>query len=119
MGNTEGVLFARTLTSQGESKAQKELDMLDNLTLNDVLVWSALGLVAGLLARHLMPGRAKGGLGQTIALGLVGALVGGFIGVQFNLGHVSGFNLTSIILSVGGAVLVLIIYSLLKGKNLP
>ena len=93
--------------------------MLENLTLHDLLVWAALGLVAGWLARFLMPGRAQGGVLLTIVLGLVGALVGGFIGVQFNLGHVSGFNLASIILSVGGAVLVLFIYSLLKGKNLP
>jgi uncharacterized membrane protein YeaQ/YmgE (transglycosylase-associated protein family) len=82
-----------------------------------ILLWAVLGLIAGALAKFVMPGKAPGGILVTIALGIVGAVVGGFIGTQFGLGDISGFNLHSMLLAVGGGVLVLFIYGLVtKGR---
>lgn len=81
-----------------------------------IVVWIVLGLIAGLVARWLMP-TAPGGLVVTIILGIVGGLVGGFLGVQLGLGNVDGFNLHSLALAIGGAVLLLFLYGLLKSKG--
>ena len=83
-----------------------------------VIAWLVLGLVAGLLAKWLMPGRDPGGLLLTIALGIVGALLGGFIGTQIGFGDISGFDLRSIALAVGGAVLLLVLYRAAKAKGM-
>jgi uncharacterized membrane protein YeaQ/YmgE (transglycosylase-associated protein family) len=80
-----------------------------------ILAWIVLGLVAGLLARFLMPGRAPGGIIITIVLGIAGALVGGFIASRvFGIEDLTGFDLRSIGLAVAGAVLLLVIYGFLK-----
>ena len=80
-----------------------------------ILSWIVLGLVAGLLARLLLPGRGPAGLIVTTLVGIAGALVGGFIGSHFlNFGDISGFDLRSVALAVGGAVLLLVIYGALK-----
>jgi len=80
-----------------------------------ILSWAVLGLVAGLLARLLMPGRSPAGLLITILLGIAGALVGGYLGSHFfGSGDVTGFDLRSLALAVGGAVLLLLIYGLLQ-----
>jgi uncharacterized membrane protein YeaQ/YmgE (transglycosylase-associated protein family) len=75
-----------------------------------ILVWIVLGLVAGILAKFIMPGEQGGGL---ILLGIVGALVGGFLGTSvFGFGEVSGFDLRSIGIAVVGALAVLFLYGL-------
>ncbi len=71
------------------------------------LSWILLGLVVGLLAKWIMPGPDPGGLIITILLGIAGAFVGGFIGSLVGLGSVTGFNLGSLVLATGGAVLLL------------
>jgi uncharacterized membrane protein YeaQ/YmgE (transglycosylase-associated protein family) len=76
------------------------------------LWWALFGLVAGAIAKFLMPGKAPGGIILTILLGIVGAIVGGFIGTQIGFGDVNGFNINSMLLAVGGGVLVLFIYGL-------
>lgn len=81
-----------------------------------VLYWIVLGLVVGLLAKLIMPGKQGLGIIMTIILGIVGAVVGGFIGTLLGLGDITGFNLTSILLATGGAILVLILYGMLKKK---
>jgi uncharacterized membrane protein YeaQ/YmgE (transglycosylase-associated protein family) len=83
-----------------------------------ILTWVLLGLVAGLLAEFLMPGKAKGGIVVTIVLGIVGALLGGFLSSQFLGVDVTGFNLNSILIAVGGAVLVLFIYGWLRRRKI-
>ena len=80
-----------------------------------ILTWIVLGLVAGFLAKLLMPGKGPAGFVLTILLGVVGALVGGYLGSHFlGLEDVTGFDLRSVGLAVGGAVLVLLVYGLLK-----
>jgi uncharacterized membrane protein YeaQ/YmgE (transglycosylase-associated protein family) len=82
-----------------------------------ILLWAVFGLIAGAIAKFLMPGKAPGGIILTIVLGIVGAVVGGFIGTQLGFGDISGFNLKSMLLAVGGGVLVLFIYGLVtKGR---
>lgn len=82
-----------------------------------ILWWAVFGLIAGAIAKYLMPGKAPGGILVTIALGIVGALVGGFIGAQLGFGDLSGFDLRSMLLAVGGGVLVLFVYGLLATRR--
>lgn len=79
------------------------------------LIWIGLGLVAGILAKWIMPGRDPGGIIITIVIGIVGALLGGFISAQLGLGDVTGFDIRSVIIAVLGAVLLLFIYRRIKG----
>ena len=80
------------------------------------LVWLGLGAVAGLLAKLIMPGNDPGGFIVTILLGIVGAVLGGWIGTRLGIGNVSGFNIQSILVATGGAILVLIIYRLVRKR---
>ncbi len=83
-----------------------------------ILAWIVLGLVAGAIAKLLMPGKDPGGWIVTMLLGIVGAVVGGWIGnVLWGSRGVSGFNLSSIGLAVLGAVVLLIIYRLVVGRR--
>ena len=75
-----------------------------------ILSWIILGLIVGVLAKWIMPGRDPGGIFITMILGIAGAMVGGFIGTKLGFGVVTGFNLPSIGLATGGAILLLIIY---------
>jgi uncharacterized membrane protein YeaQ/YmgE (transglycosylase-associated protein family) len=77
-----------------------------------ILLWALFGLIAGAIAKFLMPGRASGGIIMTMILGIIGAVVGGFIGSQLGFGDVTRFDLRSMLLAVGGGVLVLFIYGL-------
>jgi uncharacterized membrane protein YeaQ/YmgE (transglycosylase-associated protein family) len=78
-----------------------------------ILLWVVFGLIAGAVAKFLMPGKAPGGIIVTIALGIVGAVVGGFIGSLVFSEGITGFDLRSMLLAVGGGVLVLFIYGLM------
>jgi uncharacterized membrane protein YeaQ/YmgE (transglycosylase-associated protein family) len=82
-----------------------------------ILMWALFGLIAGVIAKFLMPGKAPGGIILTIVLGVVGAIVGGFIGTQLGFGDISGFDLRSMALAVGGGVLVLFIYGLVSRSH--
>ena len=82
-----------------------------------IVTWIVLGLVAGLLAKFVMPGRDPGGITVTIVLGIAGALVGGWIGTRLGFGNISGFDMRSLAIAVGGAVLLLFLYRLLKGRR--
>ncbi len=76
--------------------------------------WIILGLLAGFLARRLLPGIASGGLLTTLVLGVVGALVGGYLGTLIGFGEVAGLDPVSLLLAVFGAVLVLAGYKLIR-----
>ena len=79
-----------------------------------ILSWVVMGLIVGLLAKFIMPGKDPGGIIITILIGIAGAFVGGFIGSFLGFGTVTGFNVVSILLALGGAVLLLIIYRAVK-----
>lgn len=77
--------------------------------------WIVLGLIAGVLAKWIMPGKDPGGLVVTILIGIAGGFVGGFLGSHFGIGSVDKvFSLPSIGLATGGALLLLFLYRLVK-----
>lgn len=79
-----------------------------------IISWILLGLVAGGLAKWIMPGKDPGGLFMTMLIGIAGALVGGWIGSRIGFGSVTGFNLGSVATAVGGALILLAAYRALK-----
>jgi uncharacterized membrane protein YeaQ/YmgE (transglycosylase-associated protein family) len=79
-----------------------------------VLTWIVMGLIVGVIAKLLMPGKDPGGFIITILLGIAGAFLGGFIGKTLGFGTVTGFNIGSLLLATGGAILLLVLYRFLK-----
>jgi uncharacterized membrane protein YeaQ/YmgE (transglycosylase-associated protein family) len=79
-----------------------------------IIAWIVMGLIVGILAKVIMPGKDPGGFIITILLGIGGAFVGGSIASFMGLGAVTGFNLGSLILATGGAVLLLFLYRKIK-----
>jgi uncharacterized membrane protein YeaQ/YmgE (transglycosylase-associated protein family) len=79
-----------------------------------IVSWVIFGLVAGAVAKVLMPGDEAGGLLKTTALGIVGAVGGGFIGTWLGFGKVTGFNIRSFVIAIGGAILALWLYRAVK-----
>lgn len=75
-----------------------------------ILSWIVLGLVVGIVAKWIHPGADPGGIFVTIGIGVAGAFVGGFIASALGLGTVTGFNLGSLAIATGGAVLLLFLY---------
>ncbi|HML50239.1 MAG TPA: GlsB/YeaQ/YmgE family stress response membrane protein [Propionicimonas sp.] len=80
------------------------------------IAWIVMGLIAGTIAKAIL--KSSGGWVTSLVIGVVGALVGGWIGATF-LGHdISGFfSLWSWGLAIGGSVLVLWIYGLIVGRR--
>jgi uncharacterized membrane protein YeaQ/YmgE (transglycosylase-associated protein family) len=81
-----------------------------------ILSWIVFGLLAGLVAKLLMPGRDPGGFFVTILIGIAGALVGGFIARALGMGDIDGFNLGSFLIAVVGSVVLLIGYRMMKKR---
>lgn len=80
-----------------------------------IIAWIIFGLIAGVIAKLLMPGRDGGGFILTCILGIVGAVVGGWLATMFGIGgSISGFNLHSFLVAVVGAIVVLVIFRLLR-----
>jgi uncharacterized membrane protein YeaQ/YmgE (transglycosylase-associated protein family) len=82
-----------------------------------IISWIVFGLIAGILAKWIMPGDDPGGCIVTTILGVVGAFVGGYIGTLLGLGTVDGFNIGSFLLAIGGAILLLAIYRFATKKK--
>ena len=79
-----------------------------------ILSWIVMGLIVGMLAKFIMPGKDPGGIIVTLLIGIAGSFVGGFIGSFLGFGPVTGFNVGSLLLAIGGAVLLLILYRIMK-----
>jgi uncharacterized membrane protein YeaQ/YmgE (transglycosylase-associated protein family) len=82
----------------------------------DILLWIVLGLVAGFLASMVMRGGGYGLLGDII-VGVVGALLGGWLFSLFGAGGVTGFNLWSIFVAFVGACVLIAVLRLLSGRR--
>jgi len=81
--------------------------------------WIIMGLIVGVIAKWIMPGKDPGGFIITILIGIAGAFVGGFVGSLLGMGKVTGFNLGSLLLATGGAILLLFLYRLIKKPSPP
>ena len=83
-----------------------------------ILSWIVVGLIAGVIAKLLLPGRDPGGCIITMLIGIAGAIVGGFIVGLFVGGDVvTGVNVTTILVAVLGAIILLLLYRLLLGRR--
>jgi uncharacterized membrane protein YeaQ/YmgE (transglycosylase-associated protein family) len=72
-----------------------------------IIAWIFLGLVAGVIAKALMPGPDAGGLIMTVLIGIVGAFLGGFLGAMVTGRGLDGFTLWSLLLAILGSVVLL------------
>ena len=80
-----------------------------------ILSWLLLGLVAGFLGSKIVNKRGEG-IVRDILLGIAGALVGGWLFRSFGGAGVTGLNLYSLIISVIGAIVVLVVYHMIRGR---
>jgi len=81
----------------------------------NLILWLVLGALAGFLARLIL-GYATGRWWLDILLGILGAVVGGYIAVALGLGPVTGFNLYSLLIAILGACLLLVIIRLVRRR---
>ncbi|GAA5157728.1 hypothetical protein GCM10023321_36380 [Pseudonocardia eucalypti] len=81
-----------------------------------IVGWIVLGLVAGFIARAVVPGKDDIGILRTIVLGVVGSVVGGFLFGLFTAG-LRGFHPAGFIGSIIGAIIVLVIYNKVTGRK--
>ncbi|MEZ2371001.1 GlsB/YeaQ/YmgE family stress response membrane protein [Arthrobacter sp. RCC_34] len=82
------------------------------------LGWIVLGLIAGAIAKALMPGQQGGGWLATLLLGVVGALVGGWIGsALFHVGLNEFWSLSTWLLAIVGSLVVLFIWGLITKRR--
>lgn len=82
-----------------------------------VLSWIILGLIAGAVAKAILPGSANSGCIVTIIIGILGAVVGGWIGAELGWGKVDEFSIRTLLMSILGSVIILSVYALLRKKN--
>ena len=81
-----------------------------------ILAWIVLGLIAGFIASRIVNSQGAGCL-LDMVLGIVGAVVGGFLFNQLGAAGVTGFNIYSMFVAVVGAIVVLVVYHLLTGRR--
>jgi uncharacterized membrane protein YeaQ/YmgE (transglycosylase-associated protein family) len=79
-----------------------------------ILSWIVFGLIAGVLAKLIMPGKDPGGVIVTILIGVAGALIGGFIANALGYGRVSGFDFRSFLIAIVGSLILLALYRMMK-----
>ena len=77
----------------------------------NILIWIVFGLVVGIVAKLLMPGKDPGGFIITILLGIAGSLIGGYLGSLFGQ---KGSGFMGFVLAVAGAMLLLLVYRLIR-----
>ena len=84
----------------------------------NIIAWIVVGLLAGAIAKMLMPGNDPGGSVVTIRLGVAGAIVGGFLAVALNISNgVDDFDLGTMVLAVLGSMLLLFGYRMVTERG--
>ena len=81
------------------------------------IAWIIVGLIAGALARLIMPGRDPMGIVATIVLGIVGSIIGGLVSMAIWRNDGTGFHPGGLLLSILGAILVLWIWRMIKSRS--
>lgn len=87
------------------------------MSLQAILIWSALGFVAGLLAKLIMPGKQGINPITTVLLGIVGSIIGGKVGSLIGWGVAGEFSIKGIATAVGGALLLMFVWGLIFKKK--
>lgn len=83
-----------------------------------ILAWIVLGLIAGIVAKALVPGRDPGGCIVTIVIGIVGALLGGWLSTLLGFGGLAGgIDLRNLVIATLGSVVLLVLWRLLTGRR--
>lgn len=82
----------------------------------DVITWVVFGVIAGIIAAILLRTAEMSGLLANVVVGLAGALIGGFTVRELSDVSTSSFNLSSLLVAMGGAILLLFIYNTLRGR---
>ncbi len=83
-----------------------------------LISWLVIGLIAGVLAKLIIPGEDPGGFLATIFIGMLGALVGGLIVGVFGGTGVSGINVWSILVATLGAIVLLAVFRVFTGRRI-
>jgi uncharacterized membrane protein YeaQ/YmgE (transglycosylase-associated protein family) len=78
-----------------------------------IFAWILFGLLAGALAKFVLPGKDPGGFIVTTLIGIAGSLLGGFVGSKLGFGDIKGFDLRSFGLAIAGSLLLLLGYRML------
>ena len=81
-----------------------------------IVAWIVFGIIAGFIASKIVNKQGEG-LIIDMVLGIVGAMVGGFLSTRLGFGAVDGFNISSMFIAVIGAILVLVIYHAITGRR--
>ena len=76
-----------------------------------------MGLVAGAIAKFLLPGKDPGGCIMTSVIGVIGAMIGGLLATYLDFGGISGFDIRSLVIATLGAIILLIVLRLFKGDK--
>ncbi|HVR95878.1 MAG TPA: GlsB/YeaQ/YmgE family stress response membrane protein [Thermoanaerobaculia bacterium] len=83
-----------------------------------LISWIVLGLIAGLIAKALMPGKDPGGCIITIIIGIVGALLGGFLSTALGFGGLTGdIDWRSLVIAILGSIILLAIWRMISGRR--
>ncbi len=80
-------------------------------------LWLLLGLLAGVLARFFLPGKDRVGCLPTIVIGVAGAFLGGFLATLLGFGGFRGFDVYSLLVATLGAVLLLLVVRIVRGRG--
>ncbi|MEA2688398.1 MAG: hypothetical protein QOD51_1005 [Candidatus Eremiobacteraeota bacterium] len=87
------------------------------MEISTILAWLVMGLIAGFLAKYVVPGEGPGGILGDIIIGIIGAFIGGWVFNAFGHGGATGLNLWSILVAFVGAVILLFILRALTGRR--
>ncbi len=86
-------------------------------TVGSIIIFLIVGLIAGFLARAIVPGRQHMGILATLILGILGSFLGGLLGSLLPGGTAPGIHASGIIGSVIGAIIIVLIWSAVRGRN--
>lgn len=81
-----------------------------------IITWIFLGLISGILAKFILPGKDPGGIFVTIGIGILGGVIGGYLGSLIGFGKIQSFDLGGVFIATCGALLLLIVYRLVRRK---
>ena len=83
-----------------------------------ILGWIVLGLLAGAIAKAILPGDDPGGIFMTMAIGIVGAIVGGLIASALDIGDLDEFfDIGTWLIAIAGSLLLLLLYRMVVGRR--